>query len=123
MATHSSILVWKNRILDRGARRATVHGVARVGHDLASKPPPAASVLLCKAEGVRADRLSLYVLRERRHIAVTARVLIYRRPGPHPALAELGGSDPDLATFLLGGLGQRTSALCKMRITKHEDGG
>ena len=25
---------------DRGAWRATVHGVARVGHDLATKPPP-----------------------------------------------------------------------------------
>ena len=27
--------------MDRGAWRATVHGVTRVGHDLASKPPPA----------------------------------------------------------------------------------
>ena len=26
--------------MDRGAWRATVHGVARVGHDLATKPPP-----------------------------------------------------------------------------------
>ena len=26
--------------MDRGAWQATVHGVARVGHDLASKPPP-----------------------------------------------------------------------------------
>ena len=26
--------------LDRGAWRATVHGVARVGHDLATEPPP-----------------------------------------------------------------------------------
>ena len=25
---------------DRGAWQATVHGVARVGHDLATKPPP-----------------------------------------------------------------------------------
>ena len=25
--------------MDRGAWRATVHGVARVGHDLATKPP------------------------------------------------------------------------------------
>ena len=25
---------------DRGVRQATVHGVARVGHDLATKPPP-----------------------------------------------------------------------------------
>ena len=26
--------------MDRGSRWATVHGVARVGHDLATKPPP-----------------------------------------------------------------------------------
>ena len=26
--------------MDRGAWRATVHGVAKVGHDLAGKPPP-----------------------------------------------------------------------------------
>ena len=26
--------------MDRGAWQATVHGVARVGHDLAAKPPP-----------------------------------------------------------------------------------
>ena len=26
-------------LMDRGAWRATVHGVARVGHDLATKPP------------------------------------------------------------------------------------
>ena len=32
MATHSSILAWKNP-MDRGARRATVHGVARVRYD------------------------------------------------------------------------------------------
>ena len=26
--------------MDRGAQQATVHGLARVGHDLATKPPP-----------------------------------------------------------------------------------
>ena len=26
--------------MDRGVRQATVHGVARVGHDLVTKPPP-----------------------------------------------------------------------------------
>ena len=39
MAIHSSILAWKNP-MDRGAWRATVHGVTRVGHDLATKPLP-----------------------------------------------------------------------------------
>ena len=33
MATHSSILAWENP-MDRAAWQATVHGVARVGHDL-----------------------------------------------------------------------------------------
>ena len=32
MATYSSILAWENP-MDRGAWRAAVHGVARVGHD------------------------------------------------------------------------------------------
>ena len=30
--------------MDRGTWRATVHGVTRVGHDLATKPPPKPSV-------------------------------------------------------------------------------
>ena len=38
--------------MDRGAWRATVHGVARVGHDLATKspppPPPHLFLLKCK---------------------------------------------------------------------------
>ena len=36
LANHSTIVTW--RILDRGAWWATVHGIARVGHDLAIKP-------------------------------------------------------------------------------------
>ena len=39
MATHSSILAWRI-FMDRGAWRAIVQGVTRVGHDLATKPPP-----------------------------------------------------------------------------------
>ena len=38
MATHFSLLAWRIP-MDRGAWRATVHGVARVGHDLVTKPP------------------------------------------------------------------------------------
>ena len=37
MATHFSILAWRIP-MDRGAWQATVHGVARDGHDLATKP-------------------------------------------------------------------------------------
>ena len=43
MATHSSILAW--RIPWTGACQTTVHRVARVGLDLASKPPNIDSVL------------------------------------------------------------------------------
>ena len=39
MATHSSILAWKNP-MDRGAWRATVRRITRVEHDLVTKPPP-----------------------------------------------------------------------------------
>ena len=39
MATHSSILAWRiSRTEEPGG--ATVRGVARVGHDLATKPAP-----------------------------------------------------------------------------------
>jgi len=39
MATHSSNSCLENP-MDRGAWQATLHGVTRVGHDLATKPPP-----------------------------------------------------------------------------------
>ena len=35
MATHSSILTWEIPWTEEPGWRATVHGVARVGHDLA----------------------------------------------------------------------------------------
>jgi len=38
MATHSSVLAWENPT-DRGAWRATVHGVIRVGHELETELP------------------------------------------------------------------------------------
>ena len=34
--------------MDRGAWQATVHGVTRVGHDLATKPPPCEKYIFCK---------------------------------------------------------------------------
>ena len=37
MANHSSILAWKIPLTED---LATVHGVASVGHNLATKPPP-----------------------------------------------------------------------------------
>ena len=40
MATHSSTLSCLENSMDRGAWQATVHGIARVGHNLATKSPP-----------------------------------------------------------------------------------
>ena len=39
MATHSSIRAWKTPWTEKTGE-ATVHGVVRVGHELATKPPP-----------------------------------------------------------------------------------
>ena len=39
MATHSSILAWRIPWTEEPARLHTVCGVARVGHDLVTKPP------------------------------------------------------------------------------------
>ena len=47
MATHSSILAWRIP-MDRGAWQATVQGVARVGHDLATKPPTTTTTHHCR---------------------------------------------------------------------------
>ena len=40
MATHSSILARRIPCMGRGAWQATVHGIARVGHNLVTKPLP-----------------------------------------------------------------------------------
>ena len=39
MAIHSSVPAWGNP-MDREAWHTIVHGAARIGHDLAIKPPP-----------------------------------------------------------------------------------
>ena len=44
METHSSILAWK--IMERVAWQATVHGVARIGHDFVTKAPQPANQFL-----------------------------------------------------------------------------
>ena len=40
MATHSSILAWRIPWTEEPDRLHTVHGITRVGHYLATKPPP-----------------------------------------------------------------------------------
>ena len=37
---NSSILAWRVRWTEKPGRLYTVHGIQRVGHDLATKPPP-----------------------------------------------------------------------------------
>ena len=39
MSTHSSILTWKIPWTEETGGLQSVHGVTRVGHDLATKPP------------------------------------------------------------------------------------
>ena len=57
MATHSSILAWRIP-MDRGAWQATDEGVARVRHDLVTKPPPPGELVLCNSVySTWADRL------------------------------------------------------------------
>ena len=45
MATHFSILAWRIPWTEEPGR-ATVHGVAKVGHDLVTEPPPPTNIYL-----------------------------------------------------------------------------
>ena len=47
--------------LDRGAWWATVHGVTRVGHDLATKPPPKIHMILPIMGFQAKETLSIYL--------------------------------------------------------------
>ena len=49
---------WPENPMDRGAWRATVHGVARVGHDSVTKPPipPPVKTLVIRATGTEMAR-------------------------------------------------------------------
>ena len=47
--------------LDRGALWATVHGVTRVGHDLATKPPPKIHMILPIMGFQAKETLSIYL--------------------------------------------------------------
>ena len=51
MATHSSILAWKIPWTEEPGRPHTVHGVARVGQDLETKPP--AHIILKMKQHIR----------------------------------------------------------------------
>ena len=58
MAIHSSILAWRIP-MDRGAWRATVHGVARVGHNLATKPGGGSSFVNFISESTLTENASV----------------------------------------------------------------
>ena len=49
--------------MDRGAWQATVHGVARVGHDLVTKPPPSPALRCAGGNTRRGPQTDLTVLR------------------------------------------------------------
>ena len=46
---------------DRGARRAPVHGVARVGHDLATKPSPSPCSYWVRCPNKKIKRVTLFI--------------------------------------------------------------
>ena len=54
MATPSCILTWEAP-MDRGAWQATVHGVTRVGHDLATEHTHAMSITNVEKPSSRAE--------------------------------------------------------------------
>ena len=56
MATHSSVLAWRIPWTEESGR---VHGVARVGPDLVTKPPPP-SVSICVSSCIK-DYISVFV--------------------------------------------------------------
>ena len=44
--------------MDRGTRQATVHGVAGVGHDLPTKPPPSLIVIFTSRSSVHSLQMA-----------------------------------------------------------------
>ena len=58
IATHSDILAWRIP-MDSGAWQATVHGVARLRQDLATKPPPPIILLLSNDQKINILYISL----------------------------------------------------------------
>ena len=51
----SSPVILPGNPVDRGAWRATVHRVARVGHDLVTKPPPLQDTVGLGLQGTAAE--------------------------------------------------------------------
>ena len=58
MATHSSILAWRIPCTEEPGGLHTVHGVSRVGHNLATKPPPKINKFDYKIESSRSQHLT-----------------------------------------------------------------
>ena len=62
MTTHSSIFVWKIPWVEEPGRLHIVHGVARVRHNLVTKPPAPKKTYRCPT--VHAEVLNMLVVRE-----------------------------------------------------------
>ena len=46
--------------MDRGAGQATVHGGVRVGHDLATKPPPGFQSIILTDSNIQLKNIYIY---------------------------------------------------------------
>ena len=92
MTTHSSTLAWKIPWTEEPDRLHTVHGIARVTHDLATKPPPIGEeylydVNLCHTAGEPAN--------VGKGLASNLSLL-----GPRPGVAATTGSAAPLSSFI-----------------------
>ena len=58
MATHSSVLAWEIPWTEEPTGLQSMHGVARVGHDLVTKQLQIKPFVLCIYESVRASFLT-----------------------------------------------------------------
>ena len=58
MATHSSVLAWEMPWTEEPTGLQSMHGVARVGHDLVTKQLQIKPFVLCIYESVRASFLT-----------------------------------------------------------------
>ena len=58
MATHSSVLAWEIPWIEEPTGLQSMHGVARVGHNLVTKQQQRKPFVLCIYESVRASFLT-----------------------------------------------------------------
>ena len=92
MTTHSSTLAWKIPWAEEPGRLHTVHGIARVTHDLATKPPPIGEEYLYD---VNLGHTHAEPVNVGKGLASTLSLL-----GPRPGAAATTGSAAPLSSFI-----------------------